>query len=285
MKRLTLAPFALAVSLAATVPGAGLMDNYGTDHIDYPINVNQHLGFFLPGEQFYDGFEGDELSGLWTAIEGTDSSTAAQAWSAQIGGVLRLTTGDHASADVAANGSGVTRGLAWNAAMAGSPGDGQDLVFATRLRFNSAVTTRYLYAGWTDIATFEQPFSISATTVASQASDAVGFLYDTRATTDVFHCLGVADDDGAQSEADSTLSATSFAPTAAQWIELVVVLQDTGAATANAIFYINGNMVMEFDAAISDAIAITPVIIAATLTNASGTVDVDKVYVGANSVE
>ena len=125
---------------------------------------------------FFDDFLGDVVADQWNAVEGTDSATSnAAILAGGIGGVLQLTTGD-AGTGLAADMEQITQALQWQASNG-------DLVMQTRLKL-SAITTCYAFIGFTDVVTLEAPIESagSANTLTSNATDAVGFMFDTRMT-------------------------------------------------------------------------------------------------------
>jgi len=209
----------------------------------------------------FDDFIGPTLSTQWAVTAGSDSP-AGGAINAANGGTLRLTTGD-SNASLAADGIQVEGGLNWKAANG-------SLVFETRLLI-SAVTAVQLYAGFTDqTAALEMPVTLTTATFSTVATDAVGFLFDTNATTKTIRLVGVAND------VDATMQDSGNAWAAATYIKLRVEVSTTGVAT----FYINGTPVgTSMSGAVTPTIALTPVIAARSLAANSKTVDIDYIDV------
>src|SRR5215208_6580027 len=102
----------------------------------------------------FDHFTGASLNtGLWTAVEGTDSATSAAALSSAPGGVLLLTTGD-AGTGAAADMEQIVSQLAYKASEGG-------LSMETRIKL-SAITTCLLFVGFTDSLSLEVPIESAA---------------------------------------------------------------------------------------------------------------------------
>jgi len=212
-----------------------------------------------------DDFIGDAVDAKWNVVEGTDSATSADSVLAGgIGGVLRLTTGD-AGTGLAADMIQVTQALQWQAANG-------DLCFQTRVKL-SAITTCYVFLGFTDLVTLEAPIesAASANTLTSNATDAVGFMFDTRMTDDKWWLVGVATD------VDATHQNTGFAPVADDYETFRIEVSATGGAT----FYRNGLQVgTAMTGAVTAAADLTPTIaVSKTSVAASMTLDVDYIHV------
>lgn len=212
-----------------------------------------------------DDFEGDVIADQWNYVEGTDSATSAAAILAGgIGGVLRITTGD-AGTGLAADMAQLTRELQWQASNGG-------LSFQTRIKL-SAITTCYVFVGFTDVVTLEAPIesAASANTLTSNATDAVGFMFDTRMTDDKWWLVGVATD------VDATHQNTGFAPVADDYETLRVDVSAAGVAT----FFRNGLQVgTAMTGAVTAGADLTPTIaVSKTSVAASMTMDIDYVHV------
>jgi hypothetical protein len=206
----------------------------------------------------FDDFLGDLIADEWDLSEGSDSATSTAAILAGgIGGVLQFTTGDVTgvtAANLLANAEHLTQALQWQASNGG-------LVFQCRIKLSS-VTTGWMFLGFTDLAgTAELPIesAASADTITTNATDAVGFLFDPRMVTNptkVF-LVGVAND------VDATVQVSSFAPTANQYATYRVELNlaTVGATNATATFFINGAQVgTAMSGALVAATDLTPVV-------------------------
>ena len=215
----------------------------------------------------FDDFTGAAVSSRWASSEGTDGATSNIAVLAGgIGGVLRITTG-HAGTGLAADGINITQALQWQASNG-------DLAFQCRIKAN-AWTTCNCFVGFTDLAaSLEAPIesAVSGNNITTNASDAVGFMLDSRMTAGtVWWLTGVAAD------TDATKQNSGIGPTLAQYQTLRVTVTTAGVAT----FYINGNQVgTSMTGAVTPATDLTPVIyVGKTSITASMLLDVDYVYV------
>jgi hypothetical protein len=217
---------------------------------------------------FFDDFLGDVIADQWNTVEGTDSATSdAAILAGGIGGVLRLTTGD-AGTGLAADMVQINRALQWQASNG-------DLVMQTRLKL-SAITTCYAFIGFTDVVTLEAPIesAASANTLTSNATDAVGFMFDTRMTDDKWWLVGVA------TNVDATHQNTTFAPVADDYATFRIEISATGVAT----FFYNGVQVgTTMTGAVTAATDLTSTIaVSKTSVAASMTMDIDYVHVAMN---
>lgn len=211
----------------------------------------------------FDDFLGDVIADQWNYTEGTDGATADGAILAGgIGGILRLTTGDTGTG-LAADQCGITSALQWKAASGG-------LTASTRLKL-SQITDAYVFFGFTDNSAIEAPIvsAGSANTLTTTASDAVGFMFDTRMTSDKFWLVGVKGD------VDATAQDSLVAPVADTFLTLRVDVSELGVAS----FYIDGLGVgTSLLGAVTAATALTPaLIVSKTATATSMTADVDYV--------
>jgi hypothetical protein len=214
---------------------------------------------------FFDDFLGDVILDQWNAVEGTDSATSdAAILAGGIGGVLRLTTGD-AGTGLAADMEQLTQALQWQASNGG-------LTFECRIKL-SAITTCYVFVGFTDLVTLEGPIisAASADTITTNATDAVGWMFDTRMSTDNWWLVGVAND------VDATAQNSGYAPVADTYETLRVEVSATG----TAVFFRNGVQVgTAMTGALTAATDLTPTIaVSKTSVAASMTADLDYVHV------
>ena len=217
----------------------------------------------------FDDFTNNGLdTNVWLATEGTDSATSVGAVvSGGIGGVLRLTTGD-AGTGLAADTEQIThKQLQWQASNGG-------LAFEARLKI-SAITTMWMYIGFTDTvaAALEAPFTISTVTYTSNATDAVGFLFDTGATAATIRCVGVKND------VDGTHVNTGLAPVADKYATYRIEIDASG----NANFFRNGIVVGYVANAVTAGADLTPTISVSKLSvAASMDLDLDYIHVSMN---
>jgi hypothetical protein len=214
---------------------------------------------------YTDDFIGDVIADQWNVVEGTDSATSdAAILAGGIGGILRFTTGD-AGTGLAADMVQMTQALQWQASNG---------CLCIQARFKlSAITTCYAFFGFTDVVTLEAPIesASSANTLTSNATDAVGFMFDTRMSTDNWWMVGVATD------VDATAQDTGYAPVADTFVVFRIELSATGLAT----FYRNGVQVgTAMTGAVTPAADLTPTFaVSKTSVAASMTADMDYITV------
>lgn len=215
---------------------------------------------------FFDDFEKLD-TGRWLATEGTDSATSAAAILAGgVGGVLRLTTGD-AGSGLAADTEQLTNNTLMFKAANGN------LVFEIRVKL-SAITTCWAFFGFTDTvaAALEAPVisAGSADTITTNASDAVGFMFDTRMATDNWWLVGVKGD------TDATAQNAGYAPVAGTYEVLRIEVDTSG----NAMFFRNGLKIgSRMSNALTASVALTPIMaVSKTSVTASMTCDIDYVH-------
>lgn len=220
----------------------------------------------------FDDFMGDTLNtSLWhNPTKGSDGATVDFAVTQAVNGTAAGVTGAGAGATMAVNGILIDGGLDWKANQGG-------VDFQVKLK-TSAITNLCLYAGFTDqVSTLEMPFTISGSTITSNATDATGFLFDTAATASTFKLLGVATDvDTVLQEAIKSTSTLTTAPVADTFITLRVALATDGSST----FYIDGRAVgTRMASAVTATVALTPVVAAFTRSAASATITLDYIHV------
>lgn len=233
----------------------------GSVYGQMPMPSPRHVVFF---DDFNRAFDPTVATDPYVYTEGTDSATSAAAILAGgIGGVLRLTTGDAGSGLAADTCQLTTRVLGWQASNGG-------LTYEIRVKL-SAITTCWAFFGFTDTvaASLEAPVisASSANTITTNASDAVGWMFDTRMSTDNWWMVGVAAD------TDATAQNSGYAPVADTYEVLRISISAAGAAT----FYRNGVPVGKImSGAVTAATDLTPIIaVSKTSVAASMTCDVD----------
>lgn len=210
----------------------------------------------------WDDFLGDVIADQWSAAKGSDNEAVIAAINAQANGAIRLTSGD--TTTVAESLSSLTHGLNWKAANG-------NLVFEAKVTPVSSVANVAYFIGFTDVlatTTLEEPASLSGTTYTTTATDAVGFLFDTAATTDTWRAVGVAND------VDATHVNTGTAPTADTAETFRIEIDVAGTAS----FFRNGVKVATVAAAVTPSVALTPVITVMARTTTSKSIDVDYVF-------
>ena len=214
--------------------------------------------------RLYDDFLGDLIADEWGVAKGSDAAAVDFAVSAAVGGMVRATTGAGAGASMAANGVQLHAALNWSAAAG-------NLVFDCRLKM-AAITTVAVFVGFTDqIGSLEMPINsaASANTITTNASDAVGLMFDTSMTDDYWWGVGV------KADTDATHVSTGIAPTADTWQRLRVEVDTSG----NAGMFIDGKKYASVSSAVTASTPLTPVIAAFRRAASSTTVDVDYISV------
>ena len=208
-----------------------------------------------------------EVDEIWILNSGTDAQAIDPAINAQEGGVVRITTGD-LDGTTAADGAQMVAHVPVQA-------DSGELVVEARLHINTAVTDVSINFGITDITTLEEPFTIATSTITSNASNAVCFVYDTAATTDEWFACGV---DG---NTDATGNGTvGVAPVADVYQVLRIEIAADG---ESAKFFVDGVLKKTLTASVCAASTnLYATIIACATTTTSKTVDVDYVKISHN---
>jgi hypothetical protein len=218
---------------------------------------------------YFDDFLGDVIADQWGVDKGSDGSAANFALSASVNGMLRATCGAGAGASMAANGVQLHQALQWKA-------NAGNLEMEARIKL-SAITNIAVFVGFTDqIAALEMPIhsAASANTITTNATDAVGFFFDTSMTDDKFWLAGVKADT-AGTHVNSTI-----APVANTWVRLKIEVDSSGNATG----FINGVKVGVVANAVTATVALTPVVAAFTRSAATATIDVDYIDINASRV-
>lgn len=263
-----------------------------SDHVcvgpNYELMVRRGvLALGDTGSQFYEGPQRvvrvfDDFDGAgqaysttpingWLSRKGTTNTvdwTVTEAANGTIVGKVGDTT-----ASMAVSGVQLSRGLSYKANQG-------DLVFDARVK-TGIITNIAIFIGFTDqVAALEMPINSAASvdTITTNATDAVGFMFDTAMATDTWWLVGVAND------VDATKQDTTVAPVADTYETFRVELSTAGVAT----FYRNGTLVgTAMTAAVTATVALTPVIAAFNRTTANGATTIitaDYIYTSATRV-
>lgn len=212
----------------------------------------------------FDDFLGDVLNANWNVVEGTDSATADAAILATgTGGILRLTTGD-AGTGLAADMVQINSAL-----QALAMNGGLEAVVKFKM---SAIANAYLFFGFTDTVALEGPVVSAASNndVTTNASNAVGFMYDTRMGDDNFWLVGV------EGDTDATAQDSDVPPVAMADIELRIKVSAQG----HASFFIDGigvGTLMRDAVAPNETLTLT---FAAAKVSGASSINVDVDYIG-----
>lgn len=230
-----------------------------------PQRVAKLFDDFVGSAQVY----GTTVVSGWLSRKGT-TNTVDWTVTAAVGGTVVGKVGD-TTASMAVSGVQLDSGLVWKANQG-------DLVFEARVK-TGIITNIAIFIGLTDqVAALEMPVNsaASADTITTNATDAVGFMFDTAMTTDTWWLVGVAND------VDATKQDGVVVPVADAYATFRIELSTTGVAT----FYYNGAVIgTAMTAAVTATVALTPVIAAFNRTTANGAttiVTADWVYVSAN---
>lgn len=223
----------------------------------------------------FDDFLGDAIVGTnWGApTKGSDGGTVDFAHLTGVNGLLKGTTGAGATTTMAVNGISLISALQWKANQSALP---RKLCFEARLKI-SAITGISIFCGLTDALTLEAPFESAASsdTVTSNASDAVGFMFDTDMTTDNIWLVGVKGD------TDATKQDSGLAFVADTFRTLRVEVD----ANEIAYFFIDGKPIgTAMTGALTKTVALTPVVAAFSQGAASRDVTIDYIHCAADRV-
>jgi len=142
----------------------------------------------------------------------------------------------------------------------------------------TSILTRALFFGFTDVGTQETPIEISGTTVTANAANAVGFVYDTAATSAIWYIQGVADTAATALKAAVWNGDSSLVPVAETQDEFTIIVSSGDGSSGDlcdATFYINGENVGTVKNAISNDVLLTPIANIETRTTAAMTLWVD----------
>jgi|GEM_PF-6050665 len=235
---------------------------------EWDIAIDTGLPIVATAVTWMDDFLGDTVLGQYTEINGNDAQAVQAIAEVQYGAYV-ITSGDVGDTD--ANDLEATYlSLEWSA-------DQGALIFETRLYLDTDITTTQLCAGFTDdVSTVEVAFTIGGSDVVTAvAGDAVMFCFDTRADTDEWFALGVANTVKATGN-----GATGIAPGAGVYQTLRIEVDDGG---ADCRFYIDGALVKTITAnCITVADLLAPgFVISSADTADSNTVRVDYMFVAA----
>lgn len=145
------------------------------------------------------------------------------------------------------------------------------IVLEARVKL-SAITNAAFYFGLTDQkAALEIPIesAASADTITTNATDAIGFMFDTSMSTDNIWLVGV------NNNVDETAQNSATAPVAGAYITLRIETDTSG----NATFYINGVAVgSQMTTAAATGVTLYPTLAAMARSTASRTFTADYLY-------
>ena len=211
-----------------------------------------------------DDFLGPSIvSDRWDGVIGTSTAAVLPTIVAGAGGVARLTTGQSTNGTLATNGCQLHSELNWQASKG-------NLSFEARVKLD-VITAARVFIGFTDqVSALESPISSTggSDTLIADATDAVGFVFDTAMTTDDWWAAGVA------AGTVATSVDTALAPTAATYQKFRIEIDSTGSAQ----LFIDGNRVATVASAVTSTVPLTPVICTTALSSAAKLIDVDYIH-------
>lgn len=225
------------------------------------IEVNSDILHIEPSD-LYDRF----INGGSLTHYGLFNGSDAQAVDPVISGnALVAVSGDDVTGTFAVNGSQAIGDTGYTLSSG-------LLVVEARVKI-SAITNVYAFFGVTDqTAALEAPIEsgASADTIITNASDAVGFMFDTRMATDNIWLVGV------NTNVDETAQNSAIAFVADTYIVLRIEI----AANGTAVFYINGTVVgTPMTTAVATGVPLYPTLAISATAAASRTETVDYLYV------
>lgn len=208
-----------------------------------PYTHSLYIPFSATAGILADTYREASLRSHWTANRGTDTADAIT-FAIESAGIGAMTTGNGGT------------GFASDGVYKVGPSAGTAATVAKRYveRIKtSAITNVSIFMGFTDTASFEEPMSLSGTTFTTTATDAVGLLFDTAATTDTIRFHAVNNNTDATSPVD-----TGLAYVADTYVELAVEVDTDGTARG----YIDGTLVGTLTSAVATGVALYPVLTA-----------------------
>lgn len=210
--------------------------------------------------ELYDTFDTGASLTHYELFNGSDAQAADPVISSN---TLVMVTGD-AGTGFAADGTQAIGDTGYTLA-AGAK------VLEARLKL-SAITTVSMFFGWTDQkAALEIPIqsAASADTITTNATDAIGFMFDTSMSTDNIWLTGV------NNNSDETAQNSAIAPVAGTYITLRIETNTSGDAT----FYINGAIAgSAMTTAAATGVTLYPTLAAMARSTSSRTLTADYLY-------
>jgi hypothetical protein len=235
----------------------GFVSGYRGSQIALPSPVRQAM---------FNDFDGAAVALSTTVTQGVlarkgTTNTVDFTVTSAPGGTVVGTIGD-TTASMAVSGVQLFGGLHFKANQG-------EVCFEARVKL-SQITTIAAFIGFTDqVAALEMPIqsAASANTITTNATDAVGFFFDTSMTADTWWLAGVAND------VDATHENTTFAPVADTYAVFRIELTAAGGAK----FFYNGKQVGSLmSGAVTPTVALVPTIAAFNrTTSATPTITAD----------
>lgn len=217
---------------------------------------------------FADHFKAAAINTAYDVTKGNDAQAVAFAVDTSVkSGAVKGTTGD---AGTGAAADAVT--LSLNNPIQLSSTSLVELSVGLKM---SAYTSCYFFIGFTDTlpgTTLELPITLSTTVYTTTATDAVGFMFDTAATTDTVRLTGVAAD------TDASHVDTGLAPSGSSFYDFHIRLEGT-----TAYFSIDGvtfSGAISLAAAASPAVNLYPIVVACARTTSTRDCTIDYIRGG-----
>jgi hypothetical protein len=231
--------------------------------------ARENRGLYVDPQDYsqdFDDFLGDALNAIYSGAKGSDAlgvaPTVATTGALRAKGHMLMTCGD--TTVVAESISSLTKGLNYN------PSYGT-IYMKTAIAID-VITNVSVNVGFSDTlatTTLEEPFSISGTTITSNATDAACFVFDTAQTNDFFHCQGV------KANTDTAILNTSIAPVANTTVILEIEIDTAG----NAKYWIDNVLVATVANAVTSTALLTPIFTIMARTTAVRTLYADYLFI------
>ncbi len=225
------------------------------------IEINSDI-LYVPPSDLYDRFITGGSLAAYHLFNGSDTEAVDPVIS---GNALVLVSGNDSAGTFAVNGSQAIGDVGYT--LSNGP-----LVLEAKVKL-SAITNAYAYFGVTDQkAALEAPIESagSSDTITTTATDAVGFMFDTRMATDDIWLVGV------NNNVDETAQDSTLAFAANTYLTLRIEI----AANGDAVFKINGAVVgTTMTTACRTSVALYPTLAVSETALASRTETVDYLYV------
>lgn len=206
-----------------------------------------------------DHFNSPSIHASYSLNKGSDPQAVNFAVVSGLPSCIRGTTGD-AGTGVAADAVAVAGPLSFRADALTRP-----MRMACRVKL-SAITNVMVFIGFSDVlpaTTLELPVELSAGSTTTNATDAVGLVFDTAATLDNIKSVSVAND------VDGTTVDSGVAPVADTFFDVLVEVQPDGTAKT----YLNGTLVASHT--IRPTINLCPIIVGCARSTATRDVTID----------
>lgn len=208
-----------------------------------------------------DHFASSVINSSYSLAKGSNGSTAHFAAVSGTPSVVKGTTGA-AGTGVAADAVTISGPLSFKISDLTRP-----MRFSTRIKL-SAITNVMVFVGFTDTlptTTLELPIELSAGSTTTNATDAVGLVFDTSATLDNWKAVAVNND------TDGTTTDSGTAPVADTYQDITVELDTSG----NAKVWLNTTLVATLTAAVRTSVNLCPIVAACARSTSTRDITLD----------